>query len=119
MAGVEGVGVYRVPEASEPCHLVEVIVRDSRGFDVTQFQQEEPGQPPEYWQVAWDERTLNATGDEETSEPPGDVEGTVRFAFFLHYLDPSRPLLTPFGPVSLPEPSNRPERPGMIKYEEP
>ena len=111
--------MYPVPEAPEPCHLVEVIVRDSPGFDIGEFQQEEPGQPPDNWQVPWDERILNEAGDAEMPNDPELLHGTARLAFFLHYAEPSRPLLTPFGSVALPEPSERPERLAMIEYDEP
>ena len=122
MTAVEVVGIYPVLEAPEPCHLVEVIVRDSPGFDIGAFQQEQPGQPPDNWQAPWDERILNAEGDKVTAEyqiDPEALRGTVRLAFFLHHLEPSRPLLTPFGSTPLPEQSERPERLAMIEYEEP
>jgi hypothetical protein len=117
MATVEVVGVYPVPEASEPVHLLEVVVRDSPGFDPTAFVQPDPGQPRENWQVAYDERALNETGDRaltesfELSRRPELLEGDVLLVFFMHYLDPGQPLLTPFGSAGLPSASPRPERP--------
>ena len=116
---VEVVGVYPVPEAPEPCHLVEVIVTDAPELDVGEFTQETPRQPPENWQAPWDERFLNAHGD---SEDPGAAErrrGSLRLAFFFHYLDADRPLETPFGPVPLPTPTDRPSRLDWLQYEEP
>jgi hypothetical protein len=125
MAAVEIVGVYPVPETPEPVHLVEVIVRDSPGFDPGAFVQPDPDQPEENWQTAWDERALNESGDApitesfELSRRPDLLEGDVRLVFFMHYLDPARPLMTPFGAVRLPDPSDRPQRLGTIEYDEP
>ncbi len=122
---LEVLGVYPVPEAPEPCHLVEVSVRDSPGFDPSLFRQEDPDQPESNWQVAYDERALNAAGDAAVTESfeldarSELLRGDVRLVFFVHYLDTSRPLLTPFGPVALPDPVERPLRLVSIEYEEP
>ena|SRR5215208_8276048 len=118
-------GVYPVPEAPEPVHLIEVVVRDSPGFDPAEFVQPDPDQPDENWQTAYDERALNASGDRpitesfELSDRPDLFAGDVRFVFFMHYLDPARPLSTPFGSAELPPPTTRPERLSGIEYEEP
>jgi hypothetical protein len=125
MASVEVVGVYPVPEAHEPVHLIELVVRNSTGFDPASFSQPDPDQPEENWQVAYDERALNESGDTpitgsfELSRRPDLLKGDVRLAFFMHYLDPTRPLMTPFGAVELPNPTDRPPRLSTIEYEEP
>jgi hypothetical protein len=110
---VEIVGVYLVPEAPEPCHLVELIVTEAHEFNMGEFTQETPGQPRANWQVPWDERFLTPEGTEEAAQETG------RVAFFFHYLNPSVPLLTPFGPVVLPNPQERPTRLDWLRYEEP
>ena len=120
---VEVVGIYPVPEAEEPCHLIELKIRDSPGFDISQFEQEDPDQRPRNWQVAYDARVLNGTGDDvltddrELRSRSELLQGNVRVTFFLHYLDSARALLTPFGPVALPQPSERPPRLRTIDYE--
>jgi hypothetical protein len=125
MVGVEVVGVYPVPEAPEPCHLIEVVVRGSPGFDPGDFTQSDPDQPRDNWQTAYDERVVSESGDSpltesfELSGRPDLLEGNVRLVFFMHYLDTARPLLTPFGAVELPTPTERPERLSGIEYEEP
>jgi hypothetical protein len=125
VASVEIVGVYPVPEAPEPVHLIEVVVRDSPGFDPAAFVQPDPGQPEGNWQTAYDERALNESGDTpitdsfELSGRPDLLKGDLRLVFFMHYLDPARPLVTPFGTVELPNPSDRPPRLSTIEYEEP
>ncbi len=59
-----------------------------------QFTQKIEGKPQEDWQVAYDERSINAS------------KGT--WAFFLHYADLNKPLETPVGSQPLPTPSPRP-----------
>ena len=107
-------GVHPV-EADEPCHLIEVSIANcSDELDVGGFTQCSPGQPKSYWQVAWDERYLNPTGEEEVADfmsvRPEMLMGSVRLAFFLHYVSFERPLITPYGEVELPEPTPMPGR---------
>lgn len=47
------------------------------------------GQPPENWQVPWDERRIGEEGN--------------RWAFYLHNVQPYRPLSTPIGECDLPK----------------
>jgi hypothetical protein len=122
---VEVVGVYPVV-AAEPCHLVELIVRDSDGpFDVGAITQADPAHPRSEWQVPYDEKLLTSNGDDVLHDPwrgagePSWWTGSVRLAFFLHYVDLDRPLSTPFGEVPLPPPSERPARLTDFAYEAP
>ena len=125
MPTVEVVGVYPVV-AAEPCHLVELIVRDLDGsFDVGAITQADPARPRSGWQAPYDEKLLTSSGDGVLHDPwhgPGEPSlwtGSVRLAFFLHYLDLGRPLLTPFGEVPLPPPTERPARLADFVYEAP
>ena len=98
-------GVHEV-EAPDPCCLVEVqFEQPEPDYDWAAVTQEEPGQPQANWQVAYDERPLDEVGN--------------RWAFFFHFLDWKRPLLTPDGQVALPSPSPLPEHLREIEYEEP
>ena len=98
-------GIYSV-EAAEPCYLVEVVIAEHAGpVDLIQFTQAVPGQPRSNWQVPWDERLLLGTKD--------------RWAFFFHYLDLSRPLLTPAGRVAVPVPTPMPAHLADVEYESP
>ncbi|MBN1517884.1 hypothetical protein JXA32_15070 [Candidatus Sumerlaeota bacterium] len=98
-------GVHSV-EAPEPCCLIEVELNPPYlDYDWGGITQEDPGQSKDNWQVPWDERPLDAMGG--------------RWAFFFHYLDCSRPLLTPDGPMTLPISSPVPEHLAEIEYEEP
>ena len=114
------VGVYAV-DAPEPCHIIECWVRGATGeFDIGKITQEIPGQPEDNWQVPWDEYLLNYDGtDGELSPSPESLNGDVRVAFFFHYLDLGRPLITPGGDISLPTPTDRPDRLSFIEYEPP
>ena len=89
-AQVDVVGVYPV-DADEPCHLVELHVRDFVGvFDAGEFTQEAPGQPKDNWQVPYDERLLDSNGFPIVSGnvfPEFKSEGSMRLTFFFHYLD--------------------------------
>jgi hypothetical protein len=67
--------------------------------------QENENGPQSNWQVAYDEQPL----DDKRS----------RWAFFFHYLDLSKPLLTPMGPLELPTPTPLPEHLQQIAYDDP
>jgi hypothetical protein len=93
--------------------LVEVAVanRDAT-FDVSDFSQ--PGSV----QAPYDEVYLDATGTAVIAQAvdPPNVE-SLRVAFFLHFFDETKPLMTSYGNVSLPVPKEMPERlRAIIKY---
>src|SRR5690242_6923671 len=97
------VGIHQV-EAEEPVHLVELQVEGSvDDFDFGEITQEEPGKQRNNWQAAYDERKISEN----------------RAAFFFHYLDTTRPLLTSAGPLALPPESPVPEHLQNIEYEKP
>lgn len=101
------VGIHPIA-ADEPVHLVELeIVGSADEFDFGDVTQEVPDQPRSNWQVPYDERKI-------ASEP-----GCVRSAFFFHYLDTSKPLLSPAGPLELPPETPVPEHLQDAKYEQP
>jgi hypothetical protein len=101
------VGVHPVP-AEVPVHLIELEVEGPIDeFDFGRVTQELPAQPPANWQVAYDEHELSREGKH------------ARFAFFFHYLDLGRPLLTPFGPASVPGESALPRHLQAVEYEQP
>ena len=113
---VEVIGVYAVPEEmwthNQPVYLIELQFRGATPFKAGSLVQEMPGQPEANWQVAYDERELDASGEREMGERSlsYEYEGDVRLAFFLHLIDFERPLLTPFGDVALPSPTEVPKR---------
>jgi hypothetical protein len=101
------IGVHAV-EADEPVHLIELLVEGAVDcFDIGEVTQETPGQPKSNWQAPYDDRIL-----EESKQ-------SLRIAFFFHYLDFERPLLTPAGPLSVPPATKAPVHLIDITYESP
>jgi len=100
-------GVHPVT-SEEPCHLIEIAVLGlEKELDFGQITQEADGQPRDNWQVPYDEQVLE------------EARGKARYAFFFHYLDLAKPLLTPFGPQQLPKPTKMPNHLKGIKYDPP
>ena len=101
------IGVHPV-EANEPVHLIELLVEgDTDAFDIGEVTQEVPGQPRSNWQAPYDERVLE------------ESDGKIRYAFFFHYLDFKKPLITPAGSLSVPKPTKQPAHLKEIEYESP
>ena len=101
------IGVYKIKENAD-VHLVELIIpatpSDVQVEDITQ---EVPNEPKDNWQVAYDEHYLNLMGNKiigDFLKLPKDNTAPTRIAFFLYFLDFSRPILTQFGEVKLPQP---------------
>jgi len=88
--------------------LIELLVEgDIDGFDLDEVTQEVVGLPKSDWQVPYDERVLQQS------------DAAIRYAFFFHYLDYRRQLLTPAGALPLPGPTSPPEYLKDIVYESP
>ena len=101
---------------------MELWVRSYKGeLDFTDFSQSTTKSQPGLEQVAYLEHMLSDDGASGTSLPmdPQHFEGDARVAFFMHFLDTTRPLSTPLGPVSLPKPTPIPARLSFMKYIEP
>jgi hypothetical protein len=97
------VGIHRVV-ADEPVHLIELEVdAEAINLEFGEITQPETGQPRSNWQVAYDLQRL----------------GKNRYIFFFHYLDLSRPLVSPAGPLILPPESPLPDHLKSIEYEQP
>lgn len=118
-------GVYPV-RAPEPCHLIEMRIRGVESpFDFGAITQPKHGVGRSFWQVPWMEALLSAEGtrivatSSQLHDRPELLSGDIRIAFFLHDLDLTRALETPFGSVDLTEPSTRPRRLRALRYEEP
>src|SRR5262245_40906116 len=97
-------GVHPI-EAAQSCHLIEVELTKGEDFDWDQITQEDLLKPQSDWQVAYDEQELE------------DKPGT--WVFFFHYLDFSKPLMTPVGQKKLPAATPLPEHLNKIEYFEP
>jgi hypothetical protein len=117
---VEVLGVYPVDETEEPCHLIELRIRDHHGpFDAGWFYQP-PRLKNQNEQTVWLEHLLNADGT-SGAETSGEfeIDGEARIAFFMHYLEKNWRLAYPNGIVQLPKPVPMPERLKFIEYSEP
>ncbi len=103
----EIVGVYSIA-CEEPCHLVELsVVSDDVAAFIDGITQADDSLARENWQVPWAEQVLS-------------VDNSVnRIVFFFHYLDVTKPLETPAGPLQIPKPTEYPDRLKFITYEPP
>ena len=132
---VEIIGVYRLekdaiseydelmnPEKAENALIIELIVKKPPSeYDLGDFTQP-TDLPRDSWQVPYAEYYFDRAGESVLSEmePPQDSGPESRIVFFMHYLDLSRPLQTPFGDVPLKQPTDMPARlKGKIEYWEP
>jgi hypothetical protein len=98
--------IVHVGEHFKGLFLIEIEVQpDDAAVDWSTITQPIDGQPPENWQVPYDERRVDGTGG--------------RWAFFFHYLDLRRPLSSPFGDLDLREPSPTPKHLRGVEYEVP
>ena len=88
--------------------MIELLVEgDVEDFDIGEVTQEVAEQPKMNWQVPYDDRLLE------------ESEGKARYAFFFHYLDLKKPLLTSAGSLRLPKVTKVPEHLQVIEYESP
>lgn len=117
------IGTYQV-NGQPNVHLVEATVNTKHSdIDIGKFTQEQDGVDRPDWQSPWDEKYLNEDGTaiigNWMDSPKGENEKT-RLAFFLHYVDFQKPLITPFHQIAFGQPEKMPERlSSMIEYEQP
>lgn len=122
-AVIEVLGVHPVPGLDD-CYLIEAIVRGlSEAPDLGSTTQRSDG-PASDWQVAYDEKLLDADGRAITAElftghRPDSWPSEARVAFYFHGLKVSEPLLTPWGDVQVPTPTPTPDRLTFLAYEAP
>lgn len=101
------IGIHPV-EADEPVHLIDLLVEgNTDDFDIGEVTQEVAGQPKSNWQAPYDERVLE------------ESDGKIRYAFFFHYLELEKPLITPAGSLPVPKPTSKPAHLKDIEYESP
>ena len=97
------VGIHRVP-SDVPVHLVELEVDGNPAeFDLSEITQEAPGLRRSDWQAIYEEQKT----------------GENRIAFFFHFLDTGKPLLSSAGPLALPPESPIPGHLQGINYKPP
>ena len=99
--------------------LIEAVVEGITGqFDFSKFGQMLSGYRdfPDNMQVGYDEGLLSADGETLIQRKLGCVHGTgpLRFAAYLHFYDPERPLQWQGGEVSCPPVQEAPIRLMML-----
>ncbi len=96
----------QVNEHFDGLYVVQIEVDPPRAeFDWWKITQPVAGSPRSNWQVPYDEQPLDAEGK--------------RWAFFFHFLDLRRRLLTPCGSVLLPSVTPLPQHLSKIEYSAP
>jgi hypothetical protein len=109
--------------------LIEAVVSNcDGGFSLDEFRQPRPllpnlathphpfgihGVPPDgSYQAPWDEGLLSPDGGQLLARSLGCVkgQGTVRFAFYIHYWNDTFPREWAYGKVACPAPQAMPER---------
>ena len=88
-SAVSVLGVYTVP-GQEDVHLLELRIDTlPSAIEVEEFTQEDPSFPKSDWQVAYDEKYLNESGDQiigDWMDKPSDDNTPTRLTFFMHFL---------------------------------
>lgn len=86
--------------------LIEAFVHNADDqFDISQIgQQPSHSDDPNSFMVPYDEALLSSDGETLIQREMDCVHGTgsLRFAFYLHLYDPSKPLETGYGPIHCP-----------------
>ena len=120
---VKLLGLYTVEENPDITLVELVIDKKADEFDLGEFSQEIQHQPRLNWQAPFAEKYLSLDGEAifgDDISPPEFLTDNTRLAFFIYFLDPSKPLMTPFGPLQLTQKQEQPKRiKSLIKFEDP
>jgi hypothetical protein len=108
-------------EEVESVVLIEALVKDrDERFDLAHFGQSQGDELGPNDQVAYDEIFLSDDGTSVIARDERDVRARdLRIAFFLHFYQDTRPLLTSYGPIQLPSKTPMPVRLSAITQYEP
>lgn len=118
---MEIMGLYSVPNERD-VYLLEFQILDKPSvIDVSEFMQIDQSVNESDWQVAYDEHYLNQDGTIIIGDyfNRKEIMGeTTRLVFYMYLEDLSLPLRTPYGEISLPAPSDIPNRlTSILDYE--
>jgi hypothetical protein len=94
--------------------MFEVLVSNpGKNFDVSHFDQPDPSQSENFWQVAYNEKFLTPDGEKpielRIDQKIPDVQ-QFRVVFAIHFWKPTLPLRSSYGELSLPPVEPLPER---------
>lgn len=107
------IGIYNV-SSHDDINLIEMEFNcKPSSLDLMQITQENTSLPKSEWQVPYEEKYLNDVGDTVIGDMYScdDIDADkTRVCFFMFYVDWSKPLITPYGKISLPKPTNMPVR---------
>ena len=110
---VKLVGVYEVVENPDVTLLELIIYKSANEFDLLDFTQEITGQAIDNWQVPFSEKYLDQDGKTiigDEFDRSNTQRNFTRLTFFIYFLDPAQPLVTPFGEIKLIEKVSQPQR---------
>ena len=86
--------------------LIEIKIEPPTAkFNWGEFTQPIAGEPSSNWQVPYDERSID--------------KAAGHWAFFLHFVDLTRPISTPLGERPLPHPTPIPRHLASVEHEAP
>jgi len=106
------------PDYWDKLVLIEAAAHDSDGLvEMGRLGQHPLFIPdPTFFLCAYDEGLLSSDGESMIERDMGCVHGsgTLRFAFYLEFYDPTRPLSTPYGEVVCPAMQEVPARLMML-----
>ena len=123
MNEIDLIGVYEIDGQKDVCLIELGIKANHKNIDIGEFTQAQDGIDRMSWQTPWDERFLSEDGTKITGDwmdSPTDTSDFTRLAFFLHFIDFGKPLLTQFGEMDLSKTEKMPSRiSSLIEYEKP
>ena len=109
----ELLGVYKVKNDNDALLLEFSVDCSPSDVNLMNFTQKVPCEKKSNWQVPYNEKYLNDTGDKVIGgmfEGPKLSGKTTRVCFYMFDLDLNKPLLTPFGDIKLSNPISMPKR---------
>ncbi len=117
------IGIYSVDNEVD-VHLIELDIKANfMDIEIDEFTQQKEDIDKLNWQAPYDEKYLNKQGTEIIGnwlDEPKYLTHMTRLTFFFHYLDFSKPLITPFGDIDLKSPESMPARlSSILKYVQP
>lgn len=120
---VKLIGLYSVDENPEASLLELLINRRADQINIEEFTQEIQNEPRNSWQAPFGEKYLSLDGETiigDDFDLPKFFTDTTRITFFIYFLNPAKPLLTPFGQLLLTKIQAQPQRiKDLIKFEDP
>jgi hypothetical protein len=107
------IGIYQVKSMPD-VSLIEIKINiPASEVNVSSFTQQDDSISKEDWQVAYDEHFLNGDGTKVIGtfiDHSNLVAAEARIAFFMYFVDVSKPLISQYGEIFLSAPIQIPER---------